>query len=97
MATCARCGTRFGPRSGHQFHGPDGAIVKCRGCALAHGPLLRRSLQIALLVGTILVAINQGDLLLHGQWHPALVWKVPFTYAVPFVVATWSGLIASRV
>ena len=97
MATCARCGTPLGPRSTYQFPGPDGAIVKCRGCALAHGPLLRRSLQIALVVGTILVAINQGDLLLHGQWHPALVWKVPFTYAVPFVVATWSGLIASRV
>lgn len=59
--------------------------------------MLRRSLLIALLVGTILVAINHGDLLLHGQWNAALLWKIPLTYAVPFVVATAGALTNSRV
>ena len=58
--------------------------------------MLRRSSLIALVVGTILVAINQGDLLVRGQWNDALLWKVPLTYAVPFLVATWSALINGR-
>jgi len=58
--------------------------------------MLRRSSLIALVVGTILVAINQGDLLLRAQWNDALLWKVPLTYAVPFLVATWSALINGR-
>lgn len=59
--------------------------------------MLRRSLLIAFLVGTILVAINQADLLLHGGRRTSLIWKAPLTYLVPFVVATWSALINSRI
>lgn len=59
--------------------------------------MLRRSLLIAFLVGTILVAINQADLLFFGEWRASLIWKVPLTYLVPFVVATWSALINSRI
>ena len=58
--------------------------------------MLRRSSLIALLIGTILIAINQGDLLLRGQWNDSLLWKVPLTYVVPFLVATWSALINGR-
>jgi hypothetical protein len=54
--------------------------------------MLRRSAVIALVVGTILTAINQGDMLLTGQWSPALAWKLPMTYAVPFIVATLGAL-----
>ncbi len=54
--------------------------------------MLRRSGIIALTVGTILTTINQGDLLLAGRWVPTLVWKVPLTYAVPFLVATLGAL-----
>jgi hypothetical protein len=59
--------------------------------------MLRRSFAIALVVGTVLLAINQGDVLLSAQWPPALAWKVPLTYVVPFVVATWGALVNSRV
>jgi len=48
-------------------------------------------------VGSVLVAINQGDTLAAGRWDMALIWKVPLTYLVPFVVATWGALINSRV
>jgi hypothetical protein len=58
--------------------------------------MLRRSGVIALLVGTVLTAVNQGDVLLGGQWLPALWWKIPLTYAVPFVVATAGALGSAR-
>jgi len=47
-------------------------------------------------VGTILVAINQGTVLAGGHFPSALAWKIPLTYAVPFCVATWGALINSR-
>ncbi len=59
--------------------------------------MLRRSLVIALIVGTILLAINQGDVLLRAEWPQALWWKVPLTYLVPFLVATWGALVNGRV
>jgi len=59
--------------------------------------MLRRSFLIALVVGTILLAINQGDVLLRSEWPAALFWKVPLTYVVPFVVATWGALVNGRV
>jgi hypothetical protein len=43
-----------------------------------------------------LLAINQGDVLLAGRWSPALAWKGPLTYLVPFVIATWGALLNSR-
>ena len=48
-------------------------------------------------MGTVLVAINQGDALLASRWQAALAWKVPLTYLVPFLVATWGALVNSRV
>jgi hypothetical protein len=48
-------------------------------------------------VGTVLVAINQGDALLAGWWQASLAWKVPLTYLVPFLVATWGALVNSRI
>jgi hypothetical protein len=56
-------------------------------------PYARRSLIVAVVVGTLLNAINQGDAILAGgvvNWF-----KVCLTYCVPFLVATygaWSAL-----
>ena len=60
---------------------------------MRYRPLLQRSTLIALVVGSVLVAINQGDGLVAGRWDMALLWKVPLKYLVPFVVATWGALI----
>jgi len=68
-------------------------LTKCFLCAVRYRPLLQRSTLIALVVGSVLVAINQGDGLVAGRWDMALLWKVPLTYLVPFVVATWGALI----
>lgn len=65
---------------------------KCVRHALVHRPLLRTSLTTALVVGTILTAINQGNVLLAGKFPAELWWKIPLTYCVPFLVASWAAL-----
>ena len=93
---CSSCGReQVGIR--FLFRAGSADVLKCGRCALRHPPLLKRSLGIAALVGTVLLAINQGDVLLSGRWPAALAWKVPLTYLVPFLVATWGALLNSRV
>jgi len=62
-----------------------------------HPPLVRTALVTALVVGTILTAINQGNLVAHGTFPALLAWKIPLTYCVPFCVATFSALRISRI
>ena len=57
------------------------------------GPL-RRSLAVAIVVGTILNAINQGPELIGG--HPLIIWKLALTYFVPFAVASYGCYSAFR-
>jgi hypothetical protein len=70
--------------------------TRCLRCALTYRPMLRRSFLTAIVVGTVLTAINQGTTLLDGNLPASLAWKVPLTYAVPFCVATWGALVNSR-
>lgn len=50
---------------------------------------LVRGLRVALVIGTLLIVINQWEILLAGQ-VPA-IWKMLLTYLVPFGVSTYSG------
>lgn len=68
----------------------------CLACALRFRPMLRRSAMTALVVGTVLVAINQGGAMLSGQLPASLAWQIPLTYLVPFCVASWGALSNSR-
>jgi hypothetical protein len=54
---------------------------------------LRRSMTIALIVGTVLFGINQLDVVLRGDATAAVWMKVGVTYLVPFCVAN-AGLLA---
>ncbi len=49
---------------------------------------VKRAWKVALVVGTILIAINQGDLLLAGGLPP--IWKIVLTYMVPYSVSSFS-------
>jgi hypothetical protein len=71
--------------------------VRCVWCFLRFRPMLRKSLATAVVVGSILTAINQGTVLLGGEFPAQLYWKIPLTYCVPFCVATWGALINSRI
>jgi hypothetical protein len=50
----------------------------------------------ALVVGSVLTAINQGTLIVAGDFPRSLMWKIPLTYLVPFCVSTWGALVNSR-
>lgn len=69
---------------------------RCLRCALSYLPLVRRSALVSLLVGTVLVAINQGNVIVQGDATLALAWKAPLTYAVPYCVATFGAIMNAR-
>lgn len=62
---------------------------------LALSPVMvRRSVLVALVVGTVLNLINQGDVIAAGG---AVNWvKVVLTYAIPFCVSTYGACCASH-
>jgi hypothetical protein len=64
--------------------------------AISHPRVRDRALGVALVVGTILFAINQLDAVLRGEFSLILAAKVALTYLVPYCVSTYSALEASR-
>ncbi len=70
----------------------------CRSwCATACEPaVVRRSIRVAAVVGTLLVAINYSDRALAGTLGPADWAKIVFTYFVPYGVATYVAVQAIR-
>jgi len=50
---------------------------------------VNKALKVAMVVGTVLVFINQADVLLAGQIPP--LWKLILTYMVPYSVSTYSA------
>jgi hypothetical protein len=56
--------------------------------------VVSRGLKVGLIVGTILTAINQGDLILSGSLSAASAWKILLTYLVPYCVSTYAGVSA---
>ena len=57
-------------------------------------PSLRRSLLLAIVVGTIVNAINQGPEMLAGHWP--VLWKLALTYLMPFLVGSYGAYSAFR-
>jgi hypothetical protein len=58
------------------------------------GPSVRRSLAVALVIGSVLNAINQGPEIFAGHWP--VWWKLVLTYVVPFAVASYGSYAAFR-
>lgn len=84
--SCRSASRRFRFSSGGE------SVEKCLRHAVIHRPLKRNAMLTALVVGTILTAINQGNVLVNGQLPAELLWKVPLTYSVPYLVSTWAAL-----
>ena len=73
-----------------EFLGTASSIWKlaCR-CAISDG-VPHRSLYVALIVGTVLNLINQGDALLGMA---SINWlKIVLTYCVPYAVCTYGAV-----
>ncbi len=63
---------------------------------VSYPPHLRKTIAIALIVGTILFCINQLDVVLRGDATTAVWIKSAITYFVPFSVSNFGVLVASR-
>lgn len=57
---------------------------------------LRKTIRIALIVGTILFLINQLDIVLKGKATAFIWFKVFLTYVVPLVVSNLGILVATK-
>ena len=88
---CGGCGRSLAP--GYRMRG---GALRCFRCAVRYPAVLRRSLITALIVGTILTAINQGNRFLDGDITAAVLLRMGLTYCVPFIVSTSGALGAAR-
>lgn len=83
-----------------ELHGLDSeapAPGRASWVAMAREPaVVRRSLGVAAVVGTLLVAINYGDRALAGAITPLDWIKMLLTYCVPYGVATYAAVQAIR-
>lgn len=52
---------------------------------------VRRALKVACIVGPILTAINQHDVLMRGELSLHLVFKILLTFVVPYSVSSFSS------
>jgi hypothetical protein len=57
---------------------------------------LRRTLMIAVVVGTVLTAINHADVIARGDATSATLAKAVLNYLVPFIVSNLGLLVGTR-
>lgn len=58
--------------------------------------VVRRAVRVSVVVGTLLVAINQGDAIIAGNLGGDAAWKIPLTFLVPYCVSTYASVTAVR-
>lgn len=87
---CPRCGERLGASA------PTWATVREALAVVAHPPNLRKTLLTAVVVGFILFAINQMDVVLTGDATASTWVKAALTFVVPFAVSNVGILIATH-
>jgi len=73
----------------------DGATHSRLGLALS-GPVIRRALKYAVVVGAILISINHGEAILHGRVGIERLFQMGLTIVVPYMVSTLSSVETMR-
>ncbi len=74
-------------------HVHEKTLMLKRHLTLALEPsIVKRGLKYSVIVGTILVIINQGDAFLAGKLTSFQLWQVLLTYTVPYVVSSLSSV-----
>lgn len=58
------------------------------------GPVVKRALKFAVVVGAILITINHGDAILAGSIDGTRLAKMALTVFVPYAVSTASSVAA---
>jgi hypothetical protein len=60
------------------------------------GSVVRRATVVAMVVGTILVAINHGDAIIRGDLSLGRLLRIALTVMVPYCVSTYSSVSTLR-
>ncbi len=60
------------------------------------GATFRTCAPVALVVGTVLSLVNQGDVLAMGMGSGLVALKIGFNYMIPYVTASTGALLAIR-
>ena len=58
--------------------------------------IVRRASRVAVIVGSVLLAINHGEAILRGDFSPARLLRMGLTVLVPYCVSTYSSVAALR-
>ncbi|MBI4886957.1 MAG: nitrate/nitrite transporter NrtS [Acidobacteria bacterium] len=58
--------------------------------------VVRRACVVAVVVGTVLILINHGEALLHGEVSSGRALQIVLTALVPYCVSTFSSVQAMR-
>ena len=80
----------------YAFAEGDGRALRCLRHALIYPGVRDRALRVALVVGLVLFAINQLDVVLRGGLDWMVAAKVVLTFGVPYTVSTYSALEVNR-
>ena len=56
------------------------------------GPVVRRAVKYAIVVGAVLIAINHGDAILDGSLSTRRLTQMALTVLVPYTVSTLSSV-----
>src|SRR5215469_13001778 len=93
VSVCGRCG-----RVAHFRFTTTGSAstLRCWRHAVVYGPVFRRALQVAAVVGTLLFIINQLGVVLSGMVNSLVLLRIALTYVVPFLVSLYSALSINR-
>lgn len=59
-------------------------------------PVVKRALRYAVIIGALLITINHGDAILHGDVTTGRFLKMLLTTMVPYLVSTLSSVEAAR-
>lgn len=59
---------------------------------MCDGYTFQKAFRIALVVGTMLNIINQGDFIIHMQFEKINYFKFILTYLIPFFVSTYTAI-----
>ena len=73
-----------------------GPKLRCTRHAVTFPRVRDRALGVGALVGTILFAINQLDVVAAGHLSVLVAAKIALTYLVPYSVSTYSALAVNR-
>ncbi len=66
------------------------------GWQLLCGATLRTCTPIALVIGTVLSLVNQGDVLAMGMGRAGVALKIGFNCVIPYVTSSTGALLAVR-